>query len=80
MCTSVLMYQNHLIETASATTGSMLIWDTGVYEVLSYVEQSLPETDDSQSDSSDASHPLADTRSEAEKLREGFRDVCSPLR
>ncbi|KAL2858927.1 DNA polymerase ligase-domain-containing protein [Aspergillus pseudodeflectus] len=25
---------NHLIETASAKTGSMIIWDTGVYEVL----------------------------------------------
>jgi hypothetical protein len=31
---------NHLIETASARTGSMLIWDTGEYEVLPYPRSS----------------------------------------
>jgi hypothetical protein len=30
---------NHLIETASLTTGSMLIWDTGLYEVLPFKEE-----------------------------------------
>lgn len=73
------MRQNHLIETASPTTGSMLIWDTGVYEVLPYEAQTFPETDDSQSESSDASQTLADQRSESEKLREGFRNVRMPL-
>ena len=28
--------QNHLIEIASHSTGSMLIWDCGEYEVLPY--------------------------------------------
>lgn len=38
---------NHLIETASLPTGSMLIWDTGHYEVLPYKEESPdPQTED----------------------------------
>ncbi|CAO2657537.1 Nn.00g036630.m01.CDS01 [Neocucurbitaria sp. VM-36] len=32
--TRVHNYWNHLIESASAKTGSLLIWDTGTYEVL----------------------------------------------
>ena len=30
----VIMPQNHLIETASTSTGSLLIWDTGTYAIL----------------------------------------------
>lgn len=30
------LLKNHLIETASASTGSLLIWDTGEYEMLPY--------------------------------------------
>ena len=41
---------NHLIETASHETGTMLIWDTGEYEVLPY-EQSSRSTAASDSDS-----------------------------
>ncbi|KAI9826734.1 MAG: hypothetical protein M1819_007279 [Sarea resinae] len=36
---------NHLIETASLSTGSLLIWDTGEYYVLPF-RQEQPETDD----------------------------------
>ncbi|KAJ4373986.1 hypothetical protein N0V83_002725 [Neocucurbitaria cava] len=32
--TRIHNYWNHLIESASAKTGSLLIWDTGTYEVL----------------------------------------------
>lgn len=69
--------QNHLIETASPTTGSMLIWDTGEYEILPYQpEPTQPETDDSQSEVSDASQQAADQRIQSEKLREAFQFVC----
>lgn len=42
---------NHLIETASAATGSLLIWDTGTYEVLERRSKYAPKIDpDSQSE------------------------------
>lgn len=49
---------NHLIETASHETGTMLIWDTGEYEVLPYYEEER-EQPASDSDSKSASPPRA---------------------
>ena len=62
---------NHLIETASLATGSMLIWDTGCYEVLSFKrENSDPQTDgESSSDYLDAEEQPT---SEQRKLHQAF--------
>ncbi|PKY02073.1 hypothetical protein P168DRAFT_240099 [Aspergillus campestris IBT 28561] len=73
---------NHLIETASARTGSMLIWDTGEYEILPHKMDLVgPETDDSGTDDSSvpASSPV-DDRSESEKLFQAFHDRKIRLR
>ncbi|KAJ6084189.1 hypothetical protein N7486_010989 [Penicillium sp. IBT 16267x] len=65
---------NHLIETASAKTGSMIIWDTGEYEILPYyADKSLPETDDSRSEDSDDASSPQDLASDSAKLQEAFR-------
>ncbi|KAI0509047.1 DNA polymerase ligase-domain-containing protein [Xylaria bambusicola] len=59
---------NHLIETASHATGSLLIWDTGTYTILPTERKS--ERDDSQSSSDeDSSSPQM---TEQQKLHEAF--------
>lgn len=65
---------NHLIETASASTGSLLIWDTGEYEMLPYHENIEQVTDDELSGDSDGySSPSLDL-SDTEKLHAAFRN------
>ncbi|KAE8324919.1 DNA polymerase ligase-domain-containing protein [Aspergillus sergii] len=73
---------NHLIETASPRTGSMIIWDTGEYEILPYQpEQTQPETDDSHSDiSSDTSISTVDSKTDSEKLHQAFQNRKIRLR
>lgn len=67
--------KNHLIETASASTGSLLIWDTGEYEILPYHENIEQVTDDELSGDSDGySSPSLDL-SDTEKLHAAFRNV-----
>ncbi|GIJ82255.1 hypothetical protein Asppvi_000761 [Aspergillus pseudoviridinutans] len=80
--TRVHCFWNHLIETASASTGSMIIWDTGEYEILpSQSEPEMAETDDSRSELSDASlHSPVYKKTESEKLREAFRNNKIRLR
>ncbi|KAI9807853.1 MAG: hypothetical protein M1825_005159 [Sarcosagium campestre] len=58
---------NHLVETASPTTGSLLIWDTGEYEVLTQVTKSK-ETDSEPDEQSDSKLHVP----ENEKLVEAF--------
>ncbi|KAJ6140557.1 hypothetical protein N7470_010353 [Penicillium chermesinum] len=71
---------NHLIETASPKTGSLIIWDTGEYEVLPYEEeQSQLETDDSRSDS-DGPETRSEAVSHSHKLKEGFKNRKIRLR
>lgn len=57
----------------------MLIWDTGLYEVLPYridQERSL-ETEEESGDGEEGSRDYGgEVRSESEKLRDAFRDVC----
>jgi len=67
----LLTKQNHLIETASPKTGSMIIWDTGEYEILPY-QDSGPETDDSRSEISEESF---DQIPDSVKLEEAFKNV-----
>ncbi|EAW10292.1 uncharacterized protein ACLA_047610 [Aspergillus clavatus NRRL 1] len=72
---------NHLLETASARTGSMIIWDTGEYEILpSQKVPELLETDDSRSEVSDASISLLEEKADSEKLREAFKNGKIRLR
>ncbi|KAM0222670.1 hypothetical protein ACHAPQ_002034 [Fusarium lateritium] len=47
--------QNHLIETASTSTGSLLIWDTGTYSILPRKSKRSPQTDPSSQPSSPTS-------------------------
>ncbi|KAJ0419340.1 DNA polymerase ligase-domain-containing protein [Aspergillus carlsbadensis] len=52
---------NHLIETASVKTGSMIIWDTGVYEVLpGKVGRREPETETDTDSASESGMPPGD--------------------
>ncbi|KAH2909220.1 hypothetical protein KXV75_003451 [Aspergillus fumigatus] len=80
--TRVHCFWNHLIETASANTGSMIIWDTGEYEILpSQSAREIVETDDSRSELSDSSlHSHVYKKTESEKLREAFRNNKIRLR
>jgi len=73
--------QNHLIESASHATGSLLIWDTGEYSILpSSQPHSRRRTKDSDSDSDSGPNPNPTNQpiSENEKLQQAFRTVRSP--
>ncbi|OQO11806.1 hypothetical protein B0A48_03533 [Cryoendolithus antarcticus] len=62
---------NNLIESASHATGSLLIWDTGEYEVLpSRKVRRQAATDDEDSDCSESD---SDSRGASEKLSASFR-------
>ena len=67
--------QNHLIETASTSTGSLIIWDIGDYEVLPYYDSSGKETDDELSYSSDGGMVPSPRLSETDKLHSAFHNV-----
>ena len=62
---------NHLIETASLTTGSMLIWDTGFYEVLPF-KQEPSIHGDSDSDISQYEDASEQVLTEQHKLHQAF--------
>jgi hypothetical protein len=70
---------NNLIESASHATGSLLIWDTGEYEVLprKTARHRGKITDDEISDAETESY---DTRSENEKLIDAFKTKYIRLR
>jgi hypothetical protein len=80
---------NHLIESASAQTGSLLIWDTGTYTVLPRNNNvknppSPQTTDDEGDDYLEPNNPFwgikKDTRHENEKLIEAFQQRHIRLR
>ena len=73
--------QNHLIETASSSTGSMLIWDTGEYSILPYhADQKRHQTDHELSDSSaDGNYNQPSPTSESKKLHQAFKNVSPPF-
>lgn len=73
--------QNHLIETASQSTGSLLIWDTGEYEILPYHEMTHKSTDDELSSSSSSSFSNDNPPSklsDSQKLHQAFQNVLLP--
>lgn len=67
--------KNHLIETASTSTGSLLVWDTGEYEMLPYREKVEEVTDDELSGDSDGDCKPSSNLSDSEKLHAAFRNV-----
>ena len=67
--------KNHLIETASASTGSLLVWDTGEYEMLPYRDSVEEVTDDELSGDSDGDRNPSSNLSDTEKLHAAFRNV-----
>ncbi|KIX00445.1 uncharacterized protein Z518_10584 [Rhinocladiella mackenziei CBS 650.93] len=69
---------NHLIETASNDTGTMLIWDTGEYTVLPY-SSSITNTNTHTSSDSE-SHSSRLPESEPSKLHRAFRNRKIKLR
>lgn len=73
------LQQNNLIESASHATGSLLIWDTGEYEVLPYREPAKSRnTDDELSDVEPAERESSAT--DSDKLFAGFRERHIRLR
>lgn len=72
------MSKNHLIETASTSTGSLLVWDTGEYEMLPYRENVEEVTDDELSGDIDRESNPSSTLSDSEKLHAAFRNVGVP--
>ena len=72
-----LLSKNHLIETASASTGSLLIWDTGEYEMLPYRKDIEQMTDEELSGDSDGDISSSLNLSDSEKLHAAFRNVGS---
>ncbi|KAL8730515.1 MAG: hypothetical protein Q9181_004632 [Wetmoreana brouardii] len=64
---------NHLIETASSTTGSMLIWDTGEYSILPW-HRDQRQTDNELSDDSSEEESYTPGRSDNEQLHQAFRN------
>jgi hypothetical protein len=71
---------NNLTESASHSTGSLLIWDTGEYEVLPYREQPKARMTDDELSDSDAQAEEASGVTESEKLFAGFQDRHLRLR
>ena len=73
MASGLDIIQNHLIETASPGTGSILIWDTGEYSILPWKEYVPPK--DSNSDISDAedSENSPSIITESQKLHNAFQ-------
>lgn len=65
---------NNLIESASHATGSLLIWDTGEYEVLTRkMKKAASETDEDESDQDDNSGARQTATPENEKLTQAFQ-------
>ena len=69
---------NNLIESASHATGSLLIWDTGEYEVLPWKAEMKAMTDDEDSDLETERNVYV--RSDSERLFAAFQDRHIRLR
>lgn len=63
---------NNLIESASHATGSLLIWDTGEYEVLPYKQPVEARTTDDELSDADTDVQV-NTQTDSEKLFAGFQ-------
>lgn len=63
---------NHLVETAGLHTGSLLVWDTGSYEVLPPRRSKYAPVDSQEGDSDGSEGGRWDKRSQQEKLAAAF--------
>lgn len=72
--------QNHLIETASPETGSLLIWDTGTYSVLPRRSKHAPRKDPSSQPSSPTASPTRSTTTQQALLETAFNSRKIRLR
>ncbi|KAI1870929.1 hypothetical protein JX265_005969 [Neoarthrinium moseri] len=63
---------NHLVETASGSTGSLLIWDTGTYEVLPHAAGRRNPTEDPDSQPL-SSQESAEQPTQQERLHRAFQ-------
>lgn len=63
---------NHLVETAGLHTGSLLVWDTGSYEVLPPRRSKYAPQDSQEGDSDDSERERWDKLSQQEKLAVAF--------
>lgn len=70
---------NNLIESASHATGSLVIWDTGEYEVLPYRQSAGARTTDDELSDADSDVEV-NTQTNSEKLFAGFRERHLRLR
>jgi len=71
---------NNLVESASHSTGSLLIWDTGEYEILPYRELPKARTTDDELSDDEAQSEGTSRASESEKLFSGFQSRHLRLR
>jgi hypothetical protein len=71
---------NNLVESASHSTGSLLIWDTGEYEVLPYRETPKTRTTDDELSDSEAQVREASCVPESERLFADFKSRHIRLR
>ncbi|KAF2834298.1 hypothetical protein M501DRAFT_1001295 [Patellaria atrata CBS 101060] len=69
---------NHLIESASHATGSLLIWDTGEYSIVTKEQPKGPETDEEDLESTQGDDP--DGVPEHEKLIAAFKQGSIRIR
>ncbi|MCJ1306266.1 hypothetical protein MMC08_009086 [Hypocenomyce scalaris] len=72
--------RNHLIESASLLTGSLLIWDTGEYSVLPHRPPKRETDDELSSDAEADNRPDTLGQSESGKLHRAFQDRRIRLR
>lgn len=73
------MSKNHLIELASLSTGSLLIWDTGTYEVLRSERQNIAAKNKTSSASDEDINQAETWKPENEKLIDAFKGVSPPI-
>ncbi|KAK0384007.1 hypothetical protein NLU13_8096 [Sarocladium strictum] len=71
---------NHLVETASASTGSLIIWDTGTYTILPRTSKYAPAPDPSSPSSSASPSPSSSPPTQQELLHGAFQSRKIRLR
>ncbi|KAF3073589.1 hypothetical protein CFAM422_003938 [Trichoderma lentiforme] len=83
-CLWAICTQNHLVETASPETGSLLIWDTGTYSILPRASKHAPTRDPSSPPASHQSQSASESPSPSQTaqslLHAAFQDRKIRLR
>ncbi|KAK4084574.1 uncharacterized protein Triagg1_1054 [Trichoderma aggressivum f. europaeum] len=77
---AIIALQNHLVETASPETGSLLIWDTGTYSILPRPSKHAPTLDPSSPPASHQSASPSPSQTAQSLLHAAFQDRKIRLR